>query len=521
VPTDVDQAVPAAGDPDVDDWLSGPESGADDHLEGDPGPPWESTWPIGPTPAVRTGLRGALRSSPPGLRGGWRGVLIGLLVVQVVAIAGLGVMLAFRFPVFSPIDEEAHFSYIQEIAQHGALPVLGHTPTSRQGLEIEQGTYPRPPTHTYTLHDLGGLSYEALQPPLYYFAAVPAFDLTSNYVDKVYSVRLFDVLLLLATLVAVGRLARVTLRDRWMVGWAFALVFFALPGVLVRFVTISNLPLAALLAVLFVTELWIGWERHSGRRLILAGLFLGLAVLSQLEQLFLIPVFAVVIGAEALRRWRTKPVRSPDVARTRRTPARRYLASLLVAVAVPVVLVGPWLAFNEAHYDMLTAGPIAVTEQTPVVNPHHYRYSVRQLPSDTVRLLGDPTLPEEWSGKLAPQPALFDIEFVLAALMVPASLVVTAGLGRRLRSMPVAILGLPFLFNVLELWYIRYGVQWQITVRYLYTSVPILLVLAAGASLAVFRSRYLPVLVAALATAGTLSLWGFFLWAFHGTWALT
>ncbi len=502
--TDVDHADPAGVDP-----AAGPDGS------------WEEHWPVDVPVRTATGIRRALRSLPPGLGGGWRGMLVGLLVVQVAAIAVLGVVVAFHFPVFSPADEEAHFSYVQQIAQHGSLPVLGRSPTSPQGLAIREGTYPRPATRTYSLKELNGLDYEALQPPLYYVVAVPAFDLTPNYVDKVYSLRIFDVILLLASVACVGRLARVALGDRWMVGWAFALVFLALPGVMVRFVTVSNLPLAVPLAILFATELWVGWERHSGRRLTLAGLLLGLAILTQLEQLFLIPVFAVVIAAEALRRWRTKPQRARDVARSPRPPLRKLLAPLAVAVAVPVVLAGPWFVFNEIHYHMLTAGPLAIAEQTPAVNPHHLHFSLARLPDDTVTYLTDPTLPAEWDGALGSLPALHYLELMLSALILPASLLITTGLGRRLRSVPVAILGLPFLCNVLELWYIRYGQQWLITVRYLYTSLPILLVLAAGAAVCVFRSRFLPVLTALLATGGVLGLWSYFLWGYHGYWALT
>lgn len=504
MPTDVDHADPAGAD-----------------LTSGPGGSWEACWPVEIPVEATTGLRGALRSAPPGLGGGWRGILVGLLAVQLAAIAVLGVVVAFHFPIFSPADEEAHFSYVQQIAQHGSLPILGRSPTSPQGLAIHEGTYPRPATRTYSLKELGGLDYEALQPPLYYVVAVPAFDLTSNYVDKVYSLRVFDVMLLLASVVCVGRLARVVLGDRWMVGWAFALVFLALPGVVVRFVTVSNLALAVPLAILFATELWVGWERHSGRRLTLAGLVLGLAILTQLELLFLIPVFAVVIVAEALRRRRARFVRAPGAARSPRPPLRKVMAPLAVAVAVPVLLTAPWFLFNEVHYHMLTAGPIAIAEQTPAVNPHHLHFSLRHLPDDTVTDLADPTLPEEWEGALGSLPALHYLEFLLSALIVPASLLITTGLGRRLRSVPVAVLGLPFLCNVLELWYIHYGEQWFITVRYLYTSVPILLVLAAGASLCVLRSRFLPVLTTVLATGGVLALWAYFLWAYHGFWALT
>ena len=324
---------------------------------------------------------------PPGLSPTWRWVLAAVLVVQVGVIAAAGLFGAFKLPYFSQVDEGAHYAYIQQIAEHGSLPVLGKTTNTPQDLALAHGVYP----HGYPaskVHGLSRLSYEAFQPPLYYLTAVPAFLLTSNYVDKIYAVRLYDVLLLLATVALVARLARVVLKDRWLLGWSMVLVFMALPGVVVRFVVISNLALAVPLAVLFVTELWIGWARHSGRRLAIAGLVLGLGVLTELELLLFVPVFALVVGAEAWRR--------------RQTTA---WLPLLVAVAVPLVVVAPWILFNEANYHMLTAGPIAIIEQTPIINPQHLHYSIGQLPNDTVNLL-NPTLPDEWGSALYAQPAL-------------------------------------------------------------------------------------------------------------------
>ncbi len=210
---------------------------------------------------------------PPGLHPVWRWLLGVVLVVQVGVIAFTGIFGAFKLPYFSPIDESAHYSYIQQIAEHGSLPVLGKTNTSLQALSIGRGLYPHPRTVPLgARRGLATLSYEAFQPPLYYLAAVPAFLITPNYIDKIYAVRLFDVLLLLAAVALAGRLCRVVLKERWLIGWSMVLVFLALPGVVVRMVFISNLALAVPMAILFVTELWIAWHRRSGWRLAGAGL---------------------------------------------------------------------------------------------------------------------------------------------------------------------------------------------------------------------------------------------------------
>jgi 4-amino-4-deoxy-L-arabinose transferase-like glycosyltransferase len=449
----------------------------------------------------RTGLRGAIRSTPNGLSPFGRRFLVTLVVVQILLIISVALVAVFQFHRFAPVDEAAHYSYIEQIADHGSLPILGKTEISPQSLAITQGTYPRPSTIDPRKYGLNGLSYEAFQPPLYYVLAVPAFLATSNYVDKIYAVRLFDVVLLLAAVALAGRLARVVLKDRWLIGWSMMLVFFALPGVVVRTVTISNGALALPLAVLFATELWIAWDRHSLRRLMLAGLVTGLCILTELELLALLPVLALVVVAEARRR---RP---------------RAWGPLAVALLIPFLVVAPWFAFNQSHYGMLTAGPIAVREQAPIINPQHIHFNVSQLPNDTANYLLDPTLPAEWVAGLGGQPALEYLQQLLAILIIPAGLALILGLGRRLWSIRTSILGLPWLLEMFGMWYIRYGEQWTISVRYLYPTLPILLTLVAMATETI-RSRLLPIVVSMGATLGVMALWGYFIFYYTGQYAL-
>jgi len=438
---------------------------------------------------------------PRGLSPWWRRILIVTLILQMVVVATVAVVIATQFKLWAPIDEDAHFSYIQQIAEHGSLPVLGRTEISLQALAIRQGIYPRATTIDPKKFGLGGLSYEAWQPPLYYIVAAPVFDIPSSYVHKAYAVRVFDILLFFAAIALTGRLCRLVLRDRWLIGWSMTLVFFALPGVVVRVVTISYLALALPLAILFACELWTAWHRHSPRRLALAGVVLGLCVLTELELLALIPVYLLVVFVEALRRRQT-----------------RRFGPLLVALAVPFVIMAPWFAFNEANYHMLTAGPISQREVAAVVNPHGINTPISQLPDQTVALL-EPVLPAEWGSALDSQQALTYVAQLLDLLIIPAGLVLVLGLGRRLWSVPVAILALPWVITIIELWYVVFVQQSQAFSRYTYPTVPILLVLVA-LSTENLQSRYLPIVVNGLATGSLVALWGYLIFGYTGSWAL-
>ena len=483
-------------------------TGSDEPGSPDPG------GPEGPAAVVTTGSRHArnahrrpnrlaeaLRTTSPGLSRAWRTILQCTLLALVLLIASTGALSAFRFPVFSPIDEGAHFAYVQQIAEHGTLPVLGRTPMSPQVLAISQGRYPRPTTFDPVKIGLGGLSYEAFQPPLFYISAVPAFAVVGNYRGKVYAVRFYQYLLLLVTVVLAGRLARVVLRDRWMLGWGMLLVFLAFPYIVVRFTTVGNLALAIPLTILFATELWIAWERHAASRYVVSGVLGGLCVLTQLELVVLLPVLLLVLVAEARSHRRTSP-----------------WGPLVAAAALPLVVVAPWLAFNEANYHATTAGALAIREQSPIVNPHHLHYALSALPNETVSWIANAVLPAEWGTSLANQPALGYLAELLGVLLIPAATVFVLGTGRRLWTVPTMILGLPWVLVFLEMWDIRYGQQWSVETRYLFPVLPLLLALAARAT-DILRTQYLVVLVTLGATCSLAAIWAFLVFGFTGSFA--
>ena len=80
-----------------------------------------------------------------------------LAAVQFAAIVIFGVLTIQRFPLWSPVDEGAHFDNVIYVAAHGSYPVLGKTPASDQELAIGQGIYPRHTTINPRTDGLGGL----------------------------------------------------------------------------------------------------------------------------------------------------------------------------------------------------------------------------------------------------------------------------------------------------------------------------------------------------------------------------
>lgn len=264
-----------------------------------------------------------------------------LAVLQIAAIFVVGAVTVGRFHIFAAVDERAHLAYVQGVAEHARLPRVGRDYVSWQELAIEEHTYPRPSSLDPRLLGLRGSSYEAWQPPLYYALAAPAFLAPSDYRDKIVAVRAFDLLLLLAAVAILALLAKAVFEERWRVPYCLALSTILWPGVIVRAITVSNVALELPLVLLYVLALWNATVRPRSRSLLAAGGLLGLCVLTQLTLVCLAVLLAVPLAAQ-LRKRRD----------------RQACGTVTLALALPVMLVAPWLALNESRYGALTASTL-------------------------------------------------------------------------------------------------------------------------------------------------------------------
>jgi len=418
-------------------------------------------------------------------------VLALVVAVEVLAVVVFGSITAVRYPLWSIVDEGAHFDNIAYIAEHGSLPVLGKTLANEQVLAIAQGVYPRHTTIDPRTDGLGGLSYEAFQPPLYYLVATPVYFLSGNYHTKAILLRFFGLFLLLVAIALLARLSRLVLRERWLAGLAGGLLVLLMPGFVVRMVTISNMALAVPILIATVTELWIAWQRASPRRLVAAGILVGCSVLTDLYLAELVPVLLAVTISILVRR------------RTRRDVMWSATGGALAAL-----LVLPWVVFNEVEYGALTAGNLVKAEQTPIINPDHLRHTVSQLPGLTVQNLFHPLMPQEWGAALASHALLSYLASTFEVLLVPAALVLALALGRRLFTTGYWILILPWLGNVVICWYVQIGQQWQgLVARYTYPSLAVLGLFVVAAALSFTRSVKPVVATIATSTLFLVGLW--------------
>jgi hypothetical protein len=300
-----------------------------------------------------------------------------IVAVQLAVIVVGAIVTVARMPVFALVDEQAHYSYVQSVADDHRLPVLGRDRTAAVVEAVREHTYPRPPRLDPSRLGLAGYSYEAFQPPLYYVAAAPLAAAVPSYSDRVTALRALDAWLLCCAIWLLWLLAREVAPTNALSVFAFALTGVMWPGVVVRSVTISNAALEMVAAPLVLLLLWRAHARGDRRLLVAAGAVTGAALLTRLTLVCLVPVL-VAVAALAVRRY-----------------GRRAAPAAAFAVALPALMIAPWLAFNIHHFDALTAERVVRRMQEPVLNPTRRQYGLSDL-WHGLRTLLTGVLPEEW-----------------------------------------------------------------------------------------------------------------------------
>lgn len=273
-------------------------------------------------------------------------------MVEVLALVVLGVLAALRTPVFGSGDEGYHLSYAVHLAEGRGLPVVGQTLVHPEVLALQDGVYPA--ESLSRAEDVGfrGLSYEAFQPPLAYALAAPVTRLSPDWNTKIALVRLLAVGLLAAGLAVLAVLCRLVRPEDPLPLLAVAASPLLLPAVRQQEVLVSNDALLIPLTLGFACCAWVASRRCSLGALWAAGLLAGLMLLTKLTSVWAVPVLALV---------------GLGILRTQRNGLGR--TQTLTAVALPGMLLLPWLALNLQRYGSLTANDLVLRLQAEVSPP--------------------------------------------------------------------------------------------------------------------------------------------------------
>jgi 4-amino-4-deoxy-L-arabinose transferase-like glycosyltransferase len=415
-----------------------------------------------------------------------------LVAAQLAAIVVFGTIAAVKFPIFSPIDETAHFDYVRVVAEKHRPPVLGQDEMGYAPLALFKGLDPDadPPPEVGRPTGLLRHSYQAFEPPLYYFAVAPLFAVTDDWSQRVKLVRLAGLPILLAAAFVLYLLAGRAVPRAQLPAFSLALTVLMWPGVLLRAVTVSNAGLELLMTCVFVYAAWLADERRSERWLLLAGVALGLAALSKFTLVALAPLLLVVAVRHVLG-----------------SRGRRSLLVAGAALAAPVLVISPWLVFNLVHYDALTANSLGKQLQESLINPHHVTYTVGRF-ADQVPQLFEGVLPQEWALVRGDAPLLgMGVDFVRVAIFALPLLLIAVEPGV-LRSRQALLLAAPFALGFVMVAWVTLVENWPIgNSRRLHAETPVLALFAAYACVRLFRFERALNVLALLSSVVLVAVW--------------
>lgn len=420
-----------------------------------------------------------------------------VIAVQLAVITVAGIATVLSLPKFTG-DEIAHFSYLQSVAEEGQLPLLGPTLISPQAEAIYEGTYPSPGRLDPANRGLSGRSYEAFQPPLYYLLAAAPFRLAgADYVVKMRVMRLVGLALLLAAALLLWRLTVELIGDPGEAEpyFAFALTALLWPGIVLRTVTISNSGLEFLIGIGLTLVLWRAWQRRSVGWLIGAAVLIGFGLLTRLTIIVFIP--GLLICAFVVLRQAQISARA------------RWLAAAGV-VAIPALMMAPWLLSNLDRYGSLTGSRVVRQLMEPFFNPDGIKYTVSDIPRGLLVLTRAP-LAEEWWIELLSALKRWVLTVLMTALVVLAPLGVLSVKPSEQRTRLLVLLALPVGVGLVWICYVLLVVNWDFFLpRYLYPAVPGLMLLAA-VSIGRLRSGARVLTVSATAITALLTIWWVYL----------
>lgn len=252
--------------------------------------------------------------------------------------------------VFSPVDEAAHFAYVQSMGHHLRPPVVGEDRLRPDTLELVKRArtsywrgMPVPPSPGDDRWGSAAQSYEGVQGPLYYLLMAGPYRVARPFglLTSLYAVRIASVVLALLAVPIAYALAR-HLFPRRPEGWLGApALLVVLQGFNGNLAAVTNdalvVPLAAGALLTFCRSARRRFDAGGGA---LTGVLVGLGLATKANMVSLVPIIGAAAVAAAL---------------VRRTPFGRLVQWVVLAGVTAAGAVAPWVVWNLARYGRLSA----------------------------------------------------------------------------------------------------------------------------------------------------------------------
>ena len=407
-----------------------------------------------------------------------------LLLLGLIVAVGLarGLYWVAVTEVFNPVDERAHYAYVESMARHLRPPVVGRDRLSPDALRLVKDartsywrSAPLVPTPDDEAWGAVAESYEGVQGPLYYLLMAAPYRLARPHglLASLYTVRAASVLLSLLSVPIAYALARELFPRRREVWLAAPALLVILQGFNGNLASVSNdalvVPLAGGALLAFCRTARRGLDPIGA---LATGGLVGLGLATKSNMVALVPMIGIgAVGVTMLQRlpW---------------ARLARWTATVGVAT---VAVVAPWLAWNLATY----GSPSPSAEVDRITGPMQPDYpftlgGVREhLVSSTVGF---------WDFQLVgPRMSRYMVTVSVAAVVILlAGLVVSVARHRRGEATVLGWLGSSYAITAATMVAVIYGVfagRSSTVGRHMYPALIAVVIAVAGAAFAAGR-RY-------------------------------
>jgi hypothetical protein len=443
-----------------------------------------------PPPADPTPRRPFLPDAPPLDR---RRKRVHQVIVGLLLLTGLlrGTYQVLTAPLWYPVDEIAHFDYVEHLAQGDGIPTVGQDLVEDRSLFILKSTptlnfRSEPYGSTGADANLGGTrhSYESIHGPTYYVVMVPAYWLgraAGGDLGSIYLVRLATVALGLCVIPLTWLLARRLFPSRptiWLLAAALVTMVNSLVGG-----AVSNDAMALVMAtsamVLFLRALSRpdGWRAPAA-----AGVLVGLTLVTKMTALVVIPFLGIAFVAYVAT---TKP------------PVVRTARWVGAAVGGAVLAYVPWLLWNLHAY-----GSISASKASNDITGGYLGSTPLSL--EGIRVHADIARPGVWLNPMSLYPSyerLWETTYVVAVVLGIIA-VVARRRWRDVAALAWAAAALPLAFFTMEaIVFILFSGNGGPVGRHLTVALAPTMVAIAASVVFVIGARWAPVAVSAFIVA--------------------
>ncbi|CAI3593349.1 hypothetical protein [Clostridium neonatale] len=264
---------------------------------------------------------------------------IRIIIILFLFFSVIIILMTYRY---SPIDEAAHFDYINYIIDNHKLPTLHGS--------LDADTL----SSVFTQNIPGNvMNHEAVQPPLYYLIMAMLTFWVKNYTLRLYIIRFLGILSLIVAYLLTCKTIKLLEENKFLeisntkLNIIFFLVIFN-PGTIIRMSYISNEHLAVLLSCIFI---------YLIVKLIIYGVYgklfwkscltLILLMLTKNTTIFLLGILIIVLIYY------------------------KKIKEIFLCVGIIGLSLTPWFIFNIVNYGKLTGMSEHVKFVIQIVNPQN------------------------------------------------------------------------------------------------------------------------------------------------------